>query len=628
MRRRAAVIGGVVVLAALAGAWFSKFEIAPEPTQDALLNPERLPHTDRVPVGNGEVVRVDAHLVALGREAFYRETFGNERFLTDVLGLLNGGLTPWAMTKALVALGGRGTSNLRVALAEDVRIGDRVLPRGTMIDTGLDVPRGGLFPLGIKMQWDRGHLRAGVTCALCHSTVEPESGKVVEGAPNTDLNVGLMMALASNSAAYYVHTGVVSPKDFADPAQLEAAVDAGLAAWPPGSFDSSPDLVENPTSIPDSFTAQANPYGWSGFAMIGPFKGLDVLTNNVHALNTDATQHADHAPNLYGIDGETYLRTLLRNAASPSLRWDPASGKSAMDVLKAADPTPQGPGLIDVVRQPNYPKADYLTTDGLLASLPGYPVWHHVSAMSAFQNTLQAPPPAMNAGGNASPSVLAAGRRVFEAAGCVACHEGPAFTNHAVLPAAEVGTEPSRAQSLKKAGQNAAEPLMYSVTTPVPLPAQRHSAPIRIDPATAEQLKLAWAQGAAQDGKGGGYKVKGLIGLAWTAPYLHDGGVAVGHDAERQLGVPGTLLAGVPPDPANSLRALFDRHLRDRVQAANAADPRTASVHATGAGHAVWVDAEAGFTRADQDALVAYLLSLTRPVPEGPVAETTLGEPQ
>ncbi len=104
----------------------------------------------------------------------------------------------------------------------------------------------------------------------------------------------------------------------------------------------------------------------------------------------------------------------------------------------------------------------------------------------------------------------------------------------------------------------------------------------------------------------------GLVGLAWSAPYLHDGGVAVGPDASRQLGVPGTWDAGIAPDAANSLRALVERDLRRRVVAADKASPRAALSHVTGEGHAFWVDAAAGYSAADQDALIAYLLSLDR----------------
>src|SRR5215213_7344180 len=39
-------------------------------------------------------VPIDHDFLKLGKEAFYEETFGNEIFLTDVLGMLDGPVTP------------------------------------------------------------------------------------------------------------------------------------------------------------------------------------------------------------------------------------------------------------------------------------------------------------------------------------------------------------------------------------------------------------------------------------------------------------------------------------------------------------------------------------------------------
>ena len=62
---------------------------------------------------------------------------------------------------------------------------------------------------------------------------------------------------------------------------------------------------------------------------------------------------------------------------------------------------------------------------------------------------------------------------------------------------------------------------------------------------------------------------------------------------------------------ANSLRALVDRQLRARTIRANQADEDLVRVHVQGVGHEFWVDEAAGFSRADQDALIQYLLWLT-----------------
>ncbi|MDP4021809.1 cytochrome C oxidase Cbb3 [Methylobacterium sp. NEAU 140] len=686
--RRTLAAAGVAVLAGGAVLTFGRFSYAPVPDRADLLNPDRYPLQTAYDVLGRRVSRAEAErlkatdagrrqlspeagavaideaLVERGRQAFYGETFGNEVFLTDVMGMLDGGLTPKEVALAVARLRGAGTNNLQVAMARDVRVGDRVYRTGELIPTGLDVPRGGSFVLGIRAFYDRGHLRMGITCALCHAAVDPGTGKVVEGAPNADLNAGLLLALAKNSSAYFMHASVPEadaskswdPKSWdpksgdpksgdpksgdpksgdpksgdpksgnpksgnpksgdpdhtgatgtgpalPDAATVEAATKVHVASWPPGSFDSSADRVTNPTSIPSSFSAHGEPYSWSGREAVGPFGGLSSLNNNVHAANSDTTQLAAAAPWLFGMDPERYLGIVLRGAATPAFRYDPAGARKPSEVLASVDPTPGSPGLNSYATLPTYPATNYMTDNGMFASVPGEPANHANNAMSAFQNLLR--PPAD--GGD--PAAAKAGRAVFEQAGCAGCHSGPALTNHRVIPEEEIGTEPTRAVAGAKMGARLSEPAMFATDTPFPLPPNPTIVPIPLEGDRLAQVQLAWGQAGTR----GGYKVPNLVGLAWSAPYLHDAGVAVGPDAERQLGVPGTLGRGVAPDPANSLRALVDRDLRARVIAANRASATGRTARVTGEGHAYWADAGAGFSPADQGALVAYLLSVDR----------------
>jgi hypothetical protein len=178
----------------------------------------------------------------------------------------------------------------------------------------------------------------------------------------------------------------------------------------------------------------------------------------------------------------------------------------------------------------------------------------------------------------------------------------------------EIGTQPSRAHSTVRMEARLAPPAIFATDTPFPLPPNPKLVPIPLEGDALKQVQLAWAHA----GTGGGYKVPNLVGLAWSAPYLHDSGVAVGADADAQLGVPGTLDAGIPPDPANSLRALVDRNFRAKVVSANKASPKARTARVTGEGHAYWADTEAGVSGEEQADLVAYLLSvnrLTEPVP-------------
>ncbi len=647
----------IVLIAVGIAAATLRFDHAPMPPEGEILNRARLPLAAAYDImGHGVTaaeadalmqtpdgrrrlspasgaIRIDDALVATGREAFYRETYGNEVFLTDIMGLLDGGLTLARVSLALIELGGRGTSNLRIRLARDVTVGDRTFRAGELVPTGLDVPKGEVVPLGVRVFYDKGQVRIGISCALCHVAFDPASGKVVEGAPNTDLNVGLLMALSGNPTAYLSHTGIrildpyrTKADNFVrtstgrtdllpDPDMLERDVRAMLGAWPPGSFDSTPDLVNNPTSIPSSFTAEGHPYGWSGHAAIGPFRGLSALNNNVHGLNSDTTAQWAAAATLFGLDPEVYLGTILQRAPSADFRFDPSSGRKPSEVLAEADPTPGTPGVNSYAVLPTYPRANYMTSNGLIAARAGEPVGYSMNGMSAFQNSLRPPDAAV------SQSALE-GRAVFERAGCAACHSGPALTSHRVWPAAVIGTEPTRARAFAATEATVAAPQLFAPDTPFPPPPDPQLVDVPVP--DAGQLKLGWAHNRT----GGGYKVPGLIGLAWSAPYLHDGGVAVGPDPGRASGLGETVLAGVAPDPGNSLRALVDRAWRARVVAANRASPAARASQVTGEGHAFWADDQAGYSAADRDALVAYLLSVDRlqpapaprppPTPRGP----------
>ena len=648
---RLLLISTIATGAVLALSSVARFSYAPMPNESDLLNPERYPlrtaydilgrrvardeaeRLNATPEGRDALsaekgaVAIDEALVKRGREAFYRETFGNEVFLSDVMGMLDGGLTPYEVARAILLLGGSGTTNLQVRMARDVTVGDRVWKRGDLVPTGLDVQPGSPFILGIRTFYDGGHLRMGITCALCHAAVDPSSGKVVEGAPNTDLNAGLLMALASNATAYFMHGSAdptvhpgkpdhaVTTEDgvkasLPDRAGFEAAAKIEVASWPAGSFDSSADRETNPTSIPSSFSAYAEPYSWSGRAGIGPFKGLSALNNNVHAANSDTTQQTRAAKTLFGLDPQVYLGTVLQGAAAAPLRYDPASGKRPTDVLRAADPTPGTPGLNSYAVLPSFPATNYLTDNGLLASAPGEPANYANNAMSAFQNLLRAP----EASAGADTERVKRGRAVFERVGCAGCHSGPALSNHRVIPVEEIGTQPSRARSTVRMEAHLAPPAIFATDTPFPLPPEPKIVPIPLEGDALKQVQLAWAHAGTK----GGYKVQNLVGLAWSAPYLHDSGVAVGPDIEKQLGVPGSLDAGVAPDPTNSLRALVDRDLRAKVVAANAASRKAQTARVTGEGHAYWADSQAGVSAEEQTDLVGYLLSidgLTEPVP-------------
>jgi hypothetical protein len=568
--------------------------------------------------GNG-AVKVDAALLRLGRHAFYKETFGNEVFLTDVVGILDGPLRLVNVMKAVAALHGRATTNLRVEVPETVTIGGRRFEKGSFFDTGLDVPSGSLSPLGMSISVSRWRVRAGITCAACHAAVDPESGKVVEGAPNADLNAGLLLALATNSASYFMHTDVAPlqavPQDAArtvtastgqrqplpNIAALETEVDKALLMWPRGNFDSLTDMHADPTQNPVSFTWGNHPYGWSGNFMAGPFRGLTSQNNNVHALNSDSLLLADSSPTLFAIDKEVFLAILLQNAADKRYRFEGSGSRKPSEFLKSVKPSAESPGINQAVLSPTYPKGTMLSPDGTFTSSPGHRFWEQDNAMAAWQDTIVPPPARVQV----KPETKSLGRQIFEKAGCVSCHSGPFLTNNQVLPSASLGVNVVRSQALQKTEQNSAPPVIYSFDTSVPLPAHPQLLSVPTGNLNPSQIDLAWAH----HGSGGGYKVPSLVGLYWSAPYLHDGGIAVGKNLESDLGLPGTVEKNLMPDSANSLKALLDRDLRARVVRANEASAELRRMDVQGVGHNYWVDSQSGFSNEEQQALILYLLS-------------------
>jgi len=152
-----------------------------------------------------------------GQRTFRFDTFGDEQLWTDVLRM-----------HEVVA-----TVDPVTALAVGLKVDVDALPVGTV--TALRAGKVDLTDPAITVELlrlnavvgiqgsvdERGHLtKVGVTCALCHSSVDnsfaPGIGKRLDGWANTDLNVGAIVALS--------------------PA-LDEATKAEFRAWGPGKYD-------------------------------------------------------------------------------------------------------------------------------------------------------------------------------------------------------------------------------------------------------------------------------------------------------------------------------------------------------------------------------------------------------
>jgi len=131
--------------------------------------------------------------LAEGERIFRHDTFGDEKFWTDTLRL-----NEVVQTKV----------HPTMALAVGLKVDAAVLPQGLLGSVDLMSPATTVALLklnaivGVEATVDANNniTRLGVTCALCHSTVDnsvmPGIGQRRDGWPNRDLNVGAIIALS------------------------------------------------------------------------------------------------------------------------------------------------------------------------------------------------------------------------------------------------------------------------------------------------------------------------------------------------------------------------------------------------------------------------------------------------
>ncbi|RPJ54537.1 MAG: hypothetical protein EHM24_31645, partial [Acidobacteria bacterium] len=175
--------------------------------------------------------RAPADLVAEGQRIFRFDTFGDEQFWTDKLGM-NG----------VVEKNVDPTTALKVGLKVDAE----ALPPGILEKVDLKSPAttvallklNAVVGLQATVDSDNHITRLGITCALCHATVDnsvmPGIGRRLDGWPNRELNVGAIIALS--------------------PA-LPAATRAVYESWGPGKYDPrfNVDGQNTPLAIPPAY---------------------------------------------------------------------------------------------------------------------------------------------------------------------------------------------------------------------------------------------------------------------------------------------------------------------------------------------------------------------------------------
>jgi mono/diheme cytochrome c family protein len=202
-----------------------------------------------------------AALVAEGKRVFRFDTFGDEKLWTDTLRL-----------HEVVEKNVDPTTALKVGLKVDAD----VLPPGILKKVDLKSPATTVALLkmnavvGLQATVDSNDriTKLGVTCALCHSTVDnsvmPGIGRRRDGWPNRDLNVGTIIAL--------------SPV-------LTAEKRAVYASWGPGKYDPryNQDGKNTPLVLPpayglsqiknETYTAEGPMSYWNAYVAVTQMGG-------------------------------------------------------------------------------------------------------------------------------------------------------------------------------------------------------------------------------------------------------------------------------------------------------------------------------------------------------------------
>jgi hypothetical protein len=216
-------------------------------------------------------------LVGEGKQIFRFDTFGDEVYWGDKLKLHQaiqgskfGGVGAGVSPKTALAVGLKVDMDaLPASLVQQIQEGKVDLddPANTLALIKLNAV------LGVKGQFNEdGSMKSvGISCALCHSTVDdafaPGIGRRLDGWANRDLNVGVIISLAPDLTEAQNMLGVDRP-----------TLNTVLQSWGPGKFDAEvfldgkafrPDGKSAATLIPPAFgLAGINLHTWTGWGSI------------------------------------------------------------------------------------------------------------------------------------------------------------------------------------------------------------------------------------------------------------------------------------------------------------------------------------------------------------------------
>ena len=273
-------------------------------------------------------------LLEKGRAIFRFETFGDEAWWTDTIqlhkaiaGERHGGIGAGVSPATALAVGLKvDIDAIPRNIQQHIRLGKVDLgdPALTLTLLELDAVVGVKATLGD----DRKSIRKlGVTCALCHSTVDdsfaPGIGHRLDGWPNRDLNVGLIVSLAPNL------------QPIADLLQTDVpTVKTVLNSWGPGRYDAwldkdgkafRPDGGQAGTLIPPAFgLAGVNLHTWTGSGSV-PYWNAYVAATQMRG--TDVTFFDPR------LSDRVQYPVAARSGSWDTRGSDPANASAKLDAL-------------------------------------------------------------------------------------------------------------------------------------------------------------------------------------------------------------------------------------------------------------------------------------------------------
>jgi hypothetical protein len=213
--------------------------------------------------------QLDPALVSVGQDIFRFDTFGDEKYWTDTLRMhevIQAAVTP----AAALGVGLKVDSDALPAAVKDALAKGQVDLNSTATTLVL-LKFNAVVGVKGQVQTVNGRdtlVRFGITCALCHSTVDNSFakgiGKRLDGWPNGDLNPGGIVALSPG---------------------VSAAVKAVLRSWGPGKYDPriNFDGVNTPLVIPpayglkgadkETYTAEGPVSYWNAYVAVTQMHG-------------------------------------------------------------------------------------------------------------------------------------------------------------------------------------------------------------------------------------------------------------------------------------------------------------------------------------------------------------------